>query len=324
MFEMLSFDKKKLLKGGFALLIALAVLFAVYSGTAYAKSETSVTASYRTAYTEGGVFTHSGYFSNDTVYQNGSSLKYYPAKITTLIRGVYRYSTEPSAKGQYKVFLHVNYFVTAGKTKIYLKNETFEVASGTFDGSFEVPLELNMTRLEKNLRKVRTGTGLFRAENEVYFTVVVRVPGRDEFEQVITLNRNAAGMLYLTGLDKTYKKTVRTVETSTNSISFMGSDVSVPTARTVFPLMSVLFAVPVIGFAYSKRERKPKDGLKDLRRYIIEGSPAQGKTQVVLNSPEDLRRVFELVDRPIIHYRKDETDCYAILDGDTVYEYRAS
>ncbi|WP_457741979.1 hypothetical protein [Thermococcus sp.] len=302
----------------------MTVLFAVYSGTAYAKPETSVRASYRTAYLESGTFTHSGYFSNDTVYRNGSSLSYYPAKITTLIRGVYRYSTEPSAKGHYRVFLHVNYFVVAGKTKIYLKNETFEVASGTFEDSFEVPLELNMSHLEKNLRKVRTGTGLFRAENEVYYTVIVKVPKRDEFKQVITLNRNAAGMLYLTGLDRTYKKTIRTVETSTNSISFLGSDVSVPTARTVFPLMSVLFAVPVIGFAYSRRERKPKDDLRVLRRYIIEGGPVRSRTHVVLASPEDLRRVFELVERPIIHYRLDGTDCYAILDGDTAYEYRAS
>jgi len=317
-------DKKRALLGGLALSVSLAFIFALYSGVAYSREPVTTKATYSTAYTQEGHFTNYGLFSNETVYKNGTSLAYYPSKITTAIVGEYRFSSD-GARGSYEAVLHVNYYVSSGKKKVYLVNDTQLLSKGTFSGSFEVPLVINFTELNEQLKKVREGTGLYRAEMEVYVTVKVLSNGQEPFVQEIRLNRDASGMLYFSGTDKEYQKVVRTVSTTTNSLSFAGSDVGVSTARTVFPAMALLFAIPPAGFIYAKREKKesePKE-LKGLKKYTVEGTSPDGK-RVELSSPKDLERVFELVDRPIVHYRDGETEVYAITDGETVYEYRAN
>lgn len=55
--------------------------------------------------------------------------------------------------------------------------------------------------------------------------------------------------------------------------------------------------------------------MEGLKNYTVEGK------RVELASPKDLERVFELVDRPTIHYRDGDTDAYVIANGETVYEY---
>ncbi|AHL23111.1 DUF5305 family protein [Thermococcus nautili] len=317
-------DKKRALLGGLALSVSLAFIFAIYSGVAYSREPVTTKATYSKAYAQEGHFTAYGLFSNETVYGNGTSLEYYPSKITDVIVGTYEFSSD-GARGSYEAVLHVNYYVTSGKKRVYIVNDTKLLAKGTFVNSFEVPVELNFTELNERLQMVREGTGLYRAEREVYVTVKVLANGRESFTQEIRLKRDASGMLYFSGTDKEYQKVVRTVSTTTNSLSFAGSDVGVSTARTVFPAMALLFAIPPAGFIYAKREKKerePKE-LKGLKKYTVEGTSPDGK-RVELSSPKDLERVFELVDRPIVHYRDGETDVYAITDGETVYEYRAN
>jgi len=317
-------DKKRVLLGGLALSVSLAFIFALYSGVAYSREPVTTKATYSRVYTQEGHFKNYGLFSNETVYRNGTSLAYYPSKITDAIIGEYRFSSEGS-RGSYKATLHVNYYVTAGKKKVYLVNDTQLLAKGTFSGSFKIPVVLNFTELNGQLKKVREGTGLYRAEREVYVTVKVLANGREPFAQEIHLKHDASDIMYFTGTEKEYQKVVRSVSTTMNSLSFLGSNVGVSTAKTVFPAMVLLFALPPVGFIYSRRERKETKTkeLKGLKKYTVEGTPPQGR-RIELSSPEDLERVFELVDRPIIHYRNDEVDVYAIADGDTVYEYRAN
>ena len=317
-------DKKRALLGGLALSVSLAFIFALYSGVAYSREPVTTRATYSRAYTQAGHFTNYGLFSNETVYKNGTSLAYYPSKITDAVVGEYRFSSNGS-RGSYEATLHVNYYVTAGKKRIYLVNDTQLLARDTFSGSFEVPVVLNFTGLNGQLKRVREGTGLYRAEMEVYVSVKVLANGREPFTQEIRLKRDASGMLYFTGTKEEYQKVVRSVSTTTNSLSFLGSDVGVSTARRVFPAMALLLAIPPAGFIYARRERRETGTkeLKGLKKYTVEGTPPQGR-RVELSSPRDLERVFELVDRPIVHYHDDDSEVYAIADGDTVYEYRAS
>lgn len=316
-------DKKRAILAGLALSVSLAVIFALYSGVAYSREPVTVDATYSEAYLQEGHFTAYGLFSNETIYKNGTSLEYYPSKITDAIVGSYKFSSD-GASGSYEATLHVNYYVTSGKKKVYLVNDTELLARDTFTGSFEVPVELNFTEMDSRLKMVREGTGLYRAEREVYVLVKVMPSGQEPFTQDIRLNQDSSGMLYFSGADKEYKKVVRSVETTTNSLSFLGADVGVSTARTVFPAMALLFAIPPAGFVYAKREKKPKSReLTALKKYTVEGTPPEGK-RVELSSPADLKRVFELVDRPVVHYRDGGADVYAITDGETVYEYRAN
>lgn len=317
-------DKKRAIITGLALSVFLSLTFAVYSGVAYSMEPTTTEATYSTVYTQEGHFANYGLFSNETVYKNGTSLAYYPSGITDAVVGEYRFSSDGS-RGSYEVMLHVNYYVTSGKRRVYLLNETKLLAKGVFADSFNVPVELNFTEMDGELRKIREGTGLYRAEREVYITVKVLANGREPFTQEIRVKRDASGMLYFDGTEKDYRKIVRNVSVMTNSLSFAGSDVRVSTARTVFPAMALLFAIPPAGFLYSKREKrktKPKV-LKGLENYTVEGTLPEGR-RVELSSPKDLERVFELVDRPLIHYKDGEIDVYAIADGEIVYEYRVN
>ncbi|QDA32250.1 hypothetical protein FH039_02350 [Thermococcus indicus] len=316
-------NRKKIFKGAIAVSLGLAILFMAYSGLAYTREPTTIDASYETAYVEKGELTHMGFFTNESVYMNGTSLEYYPEKITDYITGNYVYSTKPQVAAHYKLTLKTDYYVTSGKEKIYIVNTSQALGEGDFPGTFSVPVTFNITDMEKSLKQIREGTGLYRANADVYLLVRVSSNGRDEFTQRISLASDTTGMLTLRGTEKEYQKVVRHVNTTVNTVNFLGKEVNVSTARTVFPAMAVLFIIPPLGFAYFSRERKV-DELKGLRKFIVEGVPSDigAIDPVNLESVEDLEKVFDLVDKPIVHYRQGDEDVYAIVDGDVIYEYR--
>ncbi|NJE05793.1 hypothetical protein E3E36_06470 [Thermococcus sp. M36] len=320
----MSVDKDKVIRITLAVFIGLAVLFGVYSGMAYTTDPTTTKVTYRTLYAEKGELSHVGFFSNETVYKNGTSLEYYPAGVTRLIKGNYDYSSTLEAESNYRATLRTDYYVVSNKNKIYIKNTTRIIRSGNFVGSFSVPITFNITELDENLKRIQEGTGLFRANVDTYLLVEVQVPGREPFIQKITLIKDISGMLKLSETTKEYKKVERYTNTTVNTIDFIGKNVSVSTARTLFPIMALLFVIPPLGFAYTHREKKPKDELKGLRKFIVEGVPSEigAIDPVELGSVEDLEKVFDLVDKPIVHYVKDNQDVYAVVDGEVIYEYR--
>jgi hypothetical protein len=131
-------------------------------------------------------------------------------------------------------------------------------------------------------------------------------------------------MLKITEATKEYKKVERETNTTVNTVRLIGKDVPVSTGRTIFPALALLFMMPPLGFAYTHREKKPKDELKALRKFIVEGVPSDVGTMdpVELDSADDLEKVFDLVDKPIVHYVEEDKDVYAITDGELIYEYR--
>ncbi len=319
----MKFDRKKAIGAFLMASVAFALIFTAYSVRAYTIEPKTSLPTYTTLYREEGKLEHFGRFSNETVYSNGTHLEYYPEKITQVIGGNYSYRTK--GRGHYKLTLHRDYYVTSGKVRVSILNETETIGEGSFKDSFSVPVRVDLSAVAEKLKKIRDGTGLYRAQVDVY--IIADVKSNDHrFTQRIDLKRDVGGMLYLSGTTKEYKKVVRSVNTTLNNVSFFGSAVDVPTARTVFPAMALLFAIPPMGFVYAKRGGKPRrrDELKGVRKYIVEGTPSPSRQRVRLSSPKDMERVFELVDRPVIHYRDGDTDVYAVVDGDTVYEYRAS
>ncbi|NJE62017.1 DUF5305 family protein [Thermococcus sp. 21S7] len=316
-------DREKLILGAIAVSLILAGVFGIYGVIAYTTEPTTIKATYDTVYTERGELIHSGFFTNETVYKDGTSLEYYPAKITSAIAGEYTYKVTPEKNGKYSVTLHREYYVTSGKKRINITNTTEIIKEGSFTGTFSVPTFLNMTEIQDDLTAVQEGTGLYRAQVDVYFKVDVEKSDGTTFTQRISLVRDVSGMVKLEGADKEYKKVVRHVNTTINTVSFLGKEIPVSTARSVFPIGAILFAIPPIGFAYTHRERKP-DELKNLRKFIVEGAPSDvgAVDPVDLRSVRDLERVFDLVDKPIVHYRQGNQDVYAIIDGDIIYEYR--
>lgn len=317
-------DRKKAIGAFLMASVALALIFTAYSARAYTLEPKTSLPTYTTLYREEGKLEHVGYFSNESVYRNRTHLEYYPEKITQVIDGNYSYRTTTGG-GHYVVTIHRDYYVTSGKVRVSLLNETETIEEGNFKDSFSIPVRIDLSVIDAELERIKDGTGLYRAQVDVYVVVDVK-SNAGQFTQRIDLKRDVTGMLYLSGVTKEYKKVTRSVNTTINHVSFFGSDVGVSTARTVFPAMALLFAIPPVGFMYAKREKEPrkKDELKGLRKYIVEGTPSSARHKVEVSSPKDMERVFELVDKPVIHYGDDEADVYAIVDGDTVYEYRAS
>ena len=317
-------DRKKVLKIALAVSLGLAVLFGAYAGIAYMKEPTTTKVTYKTLYVEKGELVHSGFFTNETVYKNSTSLEYYPTKITSLIVGNYTYSTMPREDGHYTALLHINYYVTSNKKKVYIANTTKSLENADFTGTFSIPMILNITEMDSTLQEIREGTGLYRAESEVYMVVNVNIENRDTFTHKITLVRDTSGMLRLADSKKEYKKVERYTNTTVNYLNFAGKDVSVSTGRTAFPTLAMLFLIPPLGFAYTKKGRKKKDELKGLSKFIVNGIPSEIGTAdpIELNSVKDLERVFDLVDKPIVHYVEDHQDIYVITDGEMIYRYR--
>ncbi|NJE11212.1 DUF5305 family protein [Thermococcus sp. MAR1] len=316
-------DKRNILRVTLAVSLMLAVTFTVYSGLAYTREQTTTRVSYETKYVETGKLTHVGFFGNETVYKNGTGLEYYPKKITRYIKGNYLYSTRPEVSGHYRLTLNEKYYITSGKDVVYIVNLSQPIGEGKFSGTFSVPVTFNLTEMDETLKRIRDGTGLYRAEAEVYLQVEIATEGRQDFSQKISLSNDKSGMLKLQDTEKEYKKVERHTNTTINTINFLGKDVKVSTGRTVFPIMALGFVMPPVGFMYTHRRKTPPDELKGLRKFIVEGVPKDtDETNIVtLASARDLEKTFDLLDKPILHYRHHKNDVYTIVEGDVTYEY---
>ncbi|WP_297509142.1 hypothetical protein [Thermococcus sp.] len=314
-------ERETMLKLTLAACISATIIFGAYSLVAYSKAPSTTSVSYETVYVEKGSITHSGLFSNETVYKNGSSLDHYPERITRFINVTYSYETEPSAEGSYRAVLRTDYYVVSNKKRVYIKNVSRETWSGGFSGSFSIPVPLNVSRFDSDLKKIRDGTGLFRASGETYLLVRVKIEGRKPFVQRIGVSRDTSGMLSLFGGDKDYKEVRRHSKTTEKRMNFLWSRVSVSTGRKAFPALSAFFAIPPLGFIYSRRGKKLEDELKGLRKFVVEGRPDDRAKSVLLESAGDLERVFNIVDKPIVHHLWEGRDVYSITDGETTYEY---
>ncbi|WP_297489259.1 hypothetical protein [Thermococcus sp.] len=315
-----SIERKLVVKATIAGFLVLALLFSAYSVTAYKKSPETTKVTYRTLYTERGDMSHAGFFSDESVYRNGTSLENYPGKITRRIEGVYRYSINPGTAGSYRAVLRTDYYVVSGKKRISLMNRTWGSWSGRFSGSFSLPVSFNVSSLEKGLKEIREGTGLYRASGDTYLLVEVDIPGRETFTHRVSLSTNGLGMLSLKDTSKDYKKVERYSKILDNRLGFAGGSVSVSTGRKLFPLMAILFVLPPLGFLHKRGGKREE--MSSLRKFIVEGTPSEAEmVSVALGSVEDLGKVFDLVDKPIVHYVEGDRDVYAILDGEVAYEY---
>jgi len=94
------------------------------------------------------------------------------------------------------------------------------------------------------------------------------------------------------------------------------------TAKKVALILALLFLTPLIGGVYTIRAQRPKNEFKDLAPYITEGAPVEVEKRVILATKEDLKKTFDLLDKPILHYTEGGEDIYVIIDGGIAYEYR--
>jgi len=125
-----------------------------------------------------------------------------------------------------------------------------------------------------------------------------------------------SGLIHFTNTKYTVRRANSFSRTVDNSVNVFGYDVKVIKLRMSSALLA--FVLPV--FAYSAYLRVKRPGTREIDRYAVECEEAEldGKKIVVLSSEKDLKKIFELLDKPVLK----KGDSYVVVDGDVAYVYR--
>ncbi|MFA4647552.1 DUF5305 family protein [Pyrococcus kukulkanii] len=255
-----------------------------------------------------GELKHSGYLANDTVYGRVASLEYYPTKILEAIHGNYTYSIEPSESGSYYLVGTASYYVTKGKDRIYLVNETlFSTKGKLLNGTFSQGFSINLTEVGERRRELAEALQLPRILYEVKVTAKVRTK-EGEFVQEMPIVEDTSGLTYIKNTELEKKRNI--VETSTVNNKLLGMNVS--TARVVFPILALVSGIALLVLWRPKPKRKIN---------AIEGMPKGISSRVLVNDEKSLKKIAKIIGSPIIHYTLDGVDVYGVIDGSVIYEW---
>lgn len=332
-FDLKAIRKVNKRKTGLGILLMAFLLFSAYSVLAFQKEPVTGTTKNVGSYMQKGAFQHKAFFSNVSLYGNVKSLDYYPEDITESIAGVYVYTFTPGEEitGKYKLTIVTIYYISKGREKIVLWEEKLAEMSGEFEkGMMEEAINLDLEEINKRSKEVREGLGIKRLSRDIKIIVQVSAEGKvngkevnERFEQTINMIIDPGSeLIYFTNEEVETKNNLVEREFKANFLSILGKPIRVSTAKRVFPILALLSALPIFGMVYTAKANAPKDELKNLRRYIIEGTPNKVDNKITLATKEDLKKTFDLIDKPIMHYRDDNSDVYAIVDDGVVYEYR--
>ena len=254
-----------------------------------------------------------GILSEGSIYGSESSLDYYPGSITERIEGSYTISTNPETSGMYLLSITSTYYIKDGKNTITLWEETISEEKGGFNGEKVLEFSIIPSRLNTDLERVKEGTGVSRVQQIVRINIEAKTD-LSEFEHTITLNKKS-GLYSFTNPEKTVKETEKTRVEKKNYLTGM----EIKNARAIYGLLSVSAIIPaiVINRGYLSNIGK---GNAERGAIIVNGSRQGDK--VLVESFDDLKKIFQLSDAPVIKTRDGERNRYTIESGGVTYEYR--
>ncbi|ASJ10391.1 hypothetical protein A3L12_03280 [Thermococcus sp. P6] len=328
--------KRKKLNGFFrrketlGVFLILFVVFAFYSLKFMSANPYVVNTERTGTFREAGELRQTAYLKPNELYGTVVSRGEYPISLVRGFRLEYTYSSDPALEeGTYEVTGRAVYYVNRGSEEAVLWEETlFEERGELQDGGFTVEKTLDMEKLDGISSNVSEELGIKRLNRRI--TVTARVSGSGEaggeritekFDHTAELVRDGgAGLYYFTNTNSTVRKTLTSSSREKVSASLLGITMDLGTARIVTPLVAMLMLIPPIGYLYTSRPEK--DELGRIRGYVVEGKPGEVRERITVKTPGDLEKVFELVDRPVLHYVDGDDEVFAIIDGGTSYEYR--
>ncbi|AAL80452.1 hypothetical protein PFDSM3638_01595 [Pyrococcus furiosus DSM 3638] len=299
---------KRIDKRVFYLSVGAFIVLTMLSTIAYLAEPTYKRSEVTAVVVQKGTLFHKGHFLNSTIFGEEAALSHYPTKITDAIFGHYSYSITPPSNGSYTLIGEAGYYVSAGKEKVYLVNQTIFNYSGNFEGSFDRQFTINFTKIQQENNRLGEGLKLPRMSYDIKIIAKVSTP-RGEFSQVMPVVEGVSG---LTSIENTE---VVKRETETNEVTFDNfiiGGLKVSTARVIFPLGAFVFGL--LAFATWEPKRK-------LKISSIEGIPSGIKSRVILKDIKSLKKVSSIVGSPIIHYSIDGTEIYGVIDGAVIYEF---
>ncbi len=314
-------------------LLVLFLFFAFYSVKLLGVSSTVTTQSVLGKYTQEGELIHVAILKNNTLY--GESLRRAEYPISLVERFVltysYRFTPMTEIRGIYQTSGIVKYSVKRGSEEIVLwEDMLFEDSGELKDGKFIAEYNLNLTELNRRTAEIMDQLGLKRLNRKIVFTTNVHVEGKafgkeinENFGHVSTLIKDTgSGLYYFTNEKESVQKSIIERQTQRTRISKYGVTMYADTAKKLIPLLALLFLTPLIGGVYTIKSQRPKNEFKDLAPYITEGAPVEVEKRVILATKDDLKKTFDLLDKPILHYTEGGEDIYVIIDGGIAYEYR--
>ena len=317
-----------------AVSLVLFLFFAFYSLKLMNVRTTTLTQKMIGRYSHEGQLTHMAILKNNTLYGETLRREEYPSPLVESFVITYSYSFTPpvaSIKGTYITKGIVQYTVNRGSEEIVLwEDKLFEKSGKLKEVKFSVQYELNLTELANRTSEITKQIGLRRLNRKITFITKVNVNGEvygkkisEAFEQNSTLVKDgSSGLYYFTNEKKSIEKIVTKKESKRTVVRILGLPFYADTAKKLAPILALLFLTPLLGGVYTIRAQRPKNEFKDLKAYITEGAPIHVEKRVILATKEDLKKTFDLLDKPILHYKDGEEDVYTIIDGNIAYEYR--
>lgn len=309
------------------------LFFAFYSVKLLGVRSTVTTQSVLGKYTQEGELIHVALLRNNTLYGERLRRTEYPIPLVEsfVLTYSYRFTPMTSIEGKYNVNWVVRYSVNKGTEEVVLWEEKlFEKSGDLEDGKFTVQYVLNLTELNERSEEISNQLGLKRLNRRIIFTANVKTNGtvygrkvNENFEHTSSLVRDSgSGLYYFTSEREIVERSIIERQTQRTRISKYGVTMYADTAKKVIPLLALLFLTPLIGGVYTIKSQRPKNEFKDLAPYITEGAPVEVEKRVILATKDDLKKTFDLLDKPILHYTEGGEDIYVIIDGGIAYEYR--
>jgi len=331
-------DKEKLKKWVtrrevLAVSLVLFLFFGFYSIKLMGVSSVVATQQIVGKYTQEGELIHVALLKNNTLYGETLRREEYPIPLVEsfVITYSYRFTPMTSIKGSYVTQGIVQYTVNKGSEEVVLWEEKlFEKSGKLKEGKFSVQYELNLTKLANRTSEIIEQLGLKRLNRKITFITRVNVEGNvygreitESFEHSSSLVKDSSsGLYYFTNEKESTQKTIVEKGAKKTVVRIAGLPFYADTAKKVAPILALLFLTPLLGGVYTIRAQRPKNEFKDLKAYITEGAPIHVEKRVILATKEDLKKTFDLLDKPILHYKDGEEDVYTIIDGNIAYEYR--
>ena len=302
--------KKKIVNLVLLVLMAISITVSVMAYTTPSEREI-VTG--RTTLIQKGVFKNYALLKNNSIYGDKTELKYYPSNLIREIHGVYTYSINDNLSGNYTLFLNCVYFVKKGNDKIILWSEKLNEASGKFRGRVEESFIINLSKLNSRFGEIKSELKVNRLSRDLSIVFNAKTE-KTSFKHDIGL-ANDYDLTYFTNVEKVDRKTYSNSSIVENKI--IGGKLSVNASRIAFPLIT--FGILSVILPMNYRNLKTKISRKKRFPFVVDGYIEGNK--VKLKRFEDLKKIFMLTDKPVIHTKTAKGDVFQVKADGIVYEF---
>ncbi|WP_148305976.1 hypothetical protein [Geoglobus acetivorans] len=260
-----------------------------------------------------GKLTHSAILSNQSIYGNEVSREYYPAEMTESFLGNYIFTTTTEKTGSYVFTIDTSYYIQDGKNRIEMWNETKFYQSGEYKNSASINFTINPSELRSDLERVKEGTGVSRMQQDVR----INFRASDEngvFQHSVSLVKKSE-LYRFSDTEKTEQITENIRNVKQNYLTGM----EIQDARVIYATLtfSALIPAAILNRDYFQRIRAKR---MESNAYMVSGRKTGNK--VIVDSLEDLKKVFQLTDSPILKAEEKNETVYSIEANGLTYEFR--